>query len=198
MELNIVNEKFKAVCKELDRLHAGDPVKETKNGISYPRELLYIERLVEYLDEIKPGAGEIIQLAIRCQHLCRWQVPRNSYPMTRSGYLIWRNALFQYQVQIASGIMKNAGYDKRFVDQVMEIISKRNLKDNPDTQLLEDIVCLVFIKFYLFDFAKQHPETKVLSIVKKTWAKMSDEAKENAMSIDLPNEVRHLIDTALQ
>ena len=54
-------------------------------------------------------------------------------------------------------------------------------------QMLEDVICFVFLRWYFADFAAKHPEEEILRIVTKTARKMSPEARERALAeFDLP------------
>ncbi|TFH54365.1 MAG: DUF4202 family protein, partial [Candidatus Zixiibacteriota bacterium] len=80
--------------------------------------------------------------------------------------------------------------------------AKKGIKENPDTQLLEDVTDLVFIEHYLLEFAGKHPdydEEKWLDIIRKTWKKMSDRAQQFALSggVRLPESLVPLIKKAV-
>jgi hypothetical protein len=99
--------------------------------------------------------------------------------------------------------MKQVGYDDEMVDRVKTIVSKKGLKVNPETQLMEDVVDLVFIEHYMLGFTAQHPEydeAKWIPIIRKTWQKMSPHAREFALSgrIKLPEALVPLILKAVQ
>ena len=51
---------------------------ETADGLAQPRELLYARWLTDWVLKLCPDASEPLRLAARCQHLCRWMVPRDS------------------------------------------------------------------------------------------------------------------------
>ena len=83
-------------------------------------------------------------------------------------------------------------------ERVKAIISKKGLKINPETQLMEDVIDLVFIEHYMLDFAGKHPEydeAKWIEIVKKTWLKMSSRAHDFVLAgkIKLPEALVPLI-----
>jgi hypothetical protein len=84
------------------------------------------------------------------------------------------------------------------IEQVKMAVSKRGIKTNPDTQMMEDVTDLVFIEHYMLGFAGQHAEyseEKWLDIIRKTWRKMSDRAHTFATSggIKLPEPLVPLI-----
>jgi len=74
---------------------------------------------------------------------------------------------------------------------------KKELQTNAETQLLEDVICLVFIEFYLEDFALQHTDEKVIDILKKTLRKMSQKAIQQVNNIPLSERIKILIKHAV-
>lgn len=145
-----------------------------------------------------PDASEVAQLAVRAQHIQRWTVPRSSYPLGKPGYFAWRTGLYKFHAETAGNLMRQAGYDEAMVEQVKTAISKQDIKTNPDTQMLEDVSCLVFIEHYMLGFAGQQPdytEEKWLGIIRKTWKKMSGTAQTFATTggIKLPEALVPLI-----
>jgi len=181
-----------------DAYNAKDPNLETWEGKNYPKEVLYARRMTERLNAFAPDAAEYVQLAARCQHIGRWEIPRSKYPMDRKGYLQWRNEEKQHHAKIASDILTVCGYDQSTIEIVSFLLLKKQLYTNPDSQLLEDVVCLVFIEFYLEEFAAKHDDTKVIDILKKTAQKMSPRALKEAASC-IPNaKLLQLMKTALK
>jgi hypothetical protein len=185
-----------------DAANALDPNLEDAGGQLRPKELLYAERMSAMLQRFAPTASETVQLAVRAQHIQRWTVPRNSYPMTPVGYKQWRTGLYKFHAETAGALMRDAGYDEDTIEQVERIVAKKGIKVNDDTQLLEDIASLVFIEHYLTTFAAQHPEydeAKWCDIIRKTWQKMSAEARDFALKggITLPPDLTPLIVKAI-
>jgi hypothetical protein len=167
-----------------------------------PKELLYARRMSDMIGRFAPEASEAAQLAVRAQHIRRWTVPRSSYPMTKEGYHAWRSGLYTFHANTAGELMRQAGYDDVMIERVKKAVSKRGIKVNPDTQLLEDIANLVFIEHYMLDFAKSKPdydEAKWLEIIRRTWGKMSKAAQAFALSgkIRLPEPLVPLITRAI-
>jgi hypothetical protein len=98
--------------------------------------------------------------------------------------------------------VQQAGYGEDVVDRVSEAVAKKRIKENPDTQTLEDVTDLVFLEHYMQEFADKHPEyteEKWLDIVRKTWKKMSAEAQQFALSgsVNLPEPLVPLIQKAV-
>jgi hypothetical protein len=189
---------YQAAIAAIDQANAEDPNRETADGKEYPKELLYSQRMTEMQERYIPDASEAVKLAVRAQHIQRWKIPRGSYPMDKQGYLQWRTGLYKFHADTVAEIMKKAGYDDEMIERVRKIVGKKGLKVNPETQLMEDVVDLVFIEHYLTGFVAQHPEydeAKWIPIIRKTWQKMSSNAHEFALSgkIRLPEALVPLI-----
>jgi hypothetical protein len=189
-------DRLKRAYEAFDAYNSKDPNQETYEGTSYPKELLYAMRMTERLTIYSPSAPEYVLLAARCQHIGRWEIPRKSYPMDRKGYLQWRNQLKSHHCNIAEGILLTCEYDMHTIEIVKFLLMKRELQKNPETQLLEDVVCLVFIEYYLADFAAQHETEKVIDIVRKTMKKMTHRAIKSVGSLKLTDNVKALIEKA--
>lgn len=194
---------YQAAIAAIDQANAEDPNKEIANSKEFPKELLYSQRMTEMQERYIPEASEAVKLAVRAQHIQRWKIPRSNYPMDKQGYLQWRTGLYKFHAETAGRIMQEAGYDDLMIDRVKKIVSKKGLKVNPETQLMEDVVDLVFIEHYLVGFVAQHPEydeAKWIPIIRKTWQKMSSRAHEFALSgkIKLPEALVPLILKAVQ
>lgn len=193
------SQRFARAIALFDAANAEDTRLDTgPDGQELPRELLYARRMTDMIDRFAPGASETARLAVRAQHIQRWKVPRDSYPMNRDGYMQWRTGLYKFHAETAGRLMKEAGYDDESIEQVKMAVGKRGLKVNPDTQLLEDVTDLVFIEHYMIGFATQKPdysEDKWLEIIRKTWKKMSPAAHEFALAgkIKLPESLTPLI-----
>ncbi len=176
-----------------DAYNATDPNQEGYEGKTYPKEVLYAGRMTKKLNDYAPEAPEYMQLAVRCQHIGRWEIARNSYPMDRPGYLMWRSQLKLHHTKIAGPILKECGYDDETIEKVKALLLKKQLHQNPDTQLIEDVICLVFVEYYLDDFAKQHSEEKMVDILRKTLKKISPRGIEEALKINMTDHVKQLI-----
>jgi len=189
---------YQTAIAVFDKANAEDPNRELADGKDYPKELLYAQRMSEMQERYAPEASEAVKLAVRAQHIQRWKIPRSDYPMDKPGYMLWRTTLYKFHAETAGSLMKQAGYDAEMVERVKTIVSKKGLKSNPETQLMEDVVDLVFLEHYMLGFAGQHPEydeAKWILIIRKTWNKMSARAHEFALSgkITLPESLVPLI-----
>jgi hypothetical protein len=194
----LTQDRYQAAIAAFDQANAQDPNKEMADGREYPKELLYARRMTDMQERYAPEASEAVKLACRAQHIQRWKSPRSNFPMDRQGYLQWRTGLYKFHAETAGNLMKEAGYDDETIDRVRAIVGKKGLKVNQETQLMEDVVDLVFIEHYMIGFATSHPEydeAKWIEIIKKTWQKMSGRAHEFALAgkIKLPEVLVPLI-----
>ncbi len=194
----MTQESYQAAMAAFDKANAEDPNRDTAGGKEHPRELLYAQRMTAMLERYASEASEAVRLAVRAQHIRRWKIPRSDYPMDKPGYMLWRTTLYRFHAETAGKLMKESGCDDDMIARVRNIVSKKELKTDPETQLMEDVADLVFIEHYMLAFAGQHPdydEAKWIQIIRKTWQKMSPRAHEFALSgrIELPAELTPLI-----
>ena len=186
----------------IDAANSEDPNRETADGKDWPKELLYSHRMTDMQQRFAPDADDAMKLAMRAQHIQRWKSRRDAYPMDRIGYLQWRKDLYKIQAQTAADLLAQAGYDEDVIERVRNAVAKKAIKENPDTQLLEDVTDLVFIEHYMLAFVGRHPdydEEKWLDIIRKTWNKMSGRAQQFALSgsVKLPEPLVPLVQKAV-
>ncbi|KAF1992742.1 hypothetical protein P154DRAFT_583520 [Amniculicola lignicola CBS 123094] len=188
---------YTSALSAIDAAHALDPTKVTINGIETPYELHYAQKCTEYLEKRAPEASETLRLAVRAQHFRRWEIPRSSYPMTRIGYHTWRTYLKQRQAELVEMILDEAGYEPEPRKRVGALIRKEDLRKDEETQILEDVACLVFLDDQFEQFEKEHDEEKIVSILRKTWGKMSERGHELALEIPMSGRPEELVKKAL-
>jgi hypothetical protein len=181
----------------IDAQNAQDPNIEIYQSQSHPKELLYSKRMYDKLMAFEPNASEAIQIAAKAQHICRWKMPRELYPMDRVGYLKWREDLKKFHAKTTATILEKVGYDEEFIARVSFLIEKKLLKKDAGTQLLEDVICLVFLEFYLEPFVEKHSTEKMKNIILKTWNKMSDKGHQQALTINYSADNLQLITEAI-
>lgn len=189
--------RFEAAIERLDAAHREDPNRELFEDHELPAELLYAERMTRWLQRLAPDASEPLRLAARCQHLCRWRIPRDRYPMDRPGYLRWRSDLARFHAEKAGEILGAVGYDAETLRRVQSLVRKERLKLDPEAQLLEDVICLVFLESYFAGFSRKHDEEKLVTILRKTWRKMSPQGHAAALALPLSPADRALVEKAL-
>jgi hypothetical protein len=179
-------ERFERALARFDAANAEDPNQQIVDGQPQPKELVYGQRISAMLARFAPQASEALQLAARCQHIRRWEIPRSEYPQTTIGYKQWRTRLKQFHADTAAAILNDVGYDDDTIRRVRALLRKEGLKTNPETQALEDVVDLVFLEHYLEDFVAKHGhqgEDKLADILRKTWKKMSPEGQAAALNL---------------
>jgi len=191
------HDRFMRAIESIDRAHCEDPNQELWEGCVYPKELLYSQRMTAWLQQLQPDAPEALRLAARAQHLRRWMVAREDYPATREGYLKWRSRLYGFHAEQAESLLRLAGYDGDTIEVVKKIVAKRGLKRDPEVQLIEDVACLVFLEHYFPAFAGGQDEDKLIGIVRKTWLKMSEVARAQALELKLPETLQVIVVKAL-
>jgi len=189
--------RFATAIDRLDAANALDPNATIVDGAPQPKELVYARRMTEWLNRLEPNASESLQLAARAQHLMRWSIPRSQFPMDRPGYLKWRTTLYDFHADKAAEILGEVGYDDETIGQVRSLIRKQGIKTDPEMQLLEDVICLVFLENYFAEFAADQDEEKLIRILRRTWAKMSPRGHQAALGLELPERERKLIERAL-
>lgn len=190
-------ETLAAIFNDFDVFNKQDPSQEELEGKSVPKEFAYAVRMSSRLDEYDPNASPAVKLAARCQHIGRWKIPRSSYPMDKVGYIKWRNELKKFHAETAGSIMEKHRVDRDLIDRVKFLVQKKDLKNDPETQTLEDVVCLVFLEHYLEEFAGKHPEDKLIDILAKTWRKMSPRAQKAALKIAYSDRIGRLLEQVL-
>lgn len=194
--------RFGQAITSFDALNRQDPSLEDAEGKTYPKELLYSERMSAMLRRYAPEASEALQLAARCQHIQRWKIARASYPMTKAGYYQWRTELKSFHADIARQVLADAGYDDATVARVCALVKKALPADDAEAQILEDVVVLVFLESYLEQFVASHADydaAKFADILNKTLRKTSAKARSAAQTmITLPAGLRPLLASLLK
>lgn len=189
--------RLETVIGLIDEANQQDPNLETFEGVAYPREWLYGRRMSACLEQFCPEASESLRIAARGQHIRRWEIPRSNYPATREGYLKWRTFLYGFHADQVAGLMRHAGYEADLIERVKTLIQKRGIKTDGEVQTLEDVICLVFLEYHFAEFARTQDAEKLITIVRKTWNKMSDRGHEFALRLPFPESVQPLLARAL-
>ncbi|MDR5172961.1 DUF4202 domain-containing protein [Methylobacillus flagellatus] len=193
---------FSQAMQAFDARNAQDPNQTLVNGVAVPKELAYARRMTEMLQRYRPDASETLQLAARCQHIERWTLPRDAYPMTKPGYHQWRRKLKQYHAEVAREIMQQAGYDEETILRVAALVSKEAPLADAEMQVLEDVVVMVFVEYYLEEFVGQHPEYDVpkwKDILRKTLRKVSKAGHQALLTqVKLPQALVPLIQEVMR
>jgi Domain of unknown function (DUF4202) len=190
----LMTDRLQCALSAIDAANGRDPAVEA----GQPAELVYGRRMSDALAAFAPGASEALQIAVRGQHLERWLNPRRAYPDGKAGYIAWRNAAKRRHAERVAEIMATCGYDGETIARAGALVRKERLRADAEAQTLEDVACLVFLRYYAASFAAKHPEAKVLDILVKTQRKMSPLSRAQALDFGLPGPVLALYELALK
>ena len=177
-----MNDRLQQTLRRFDEYNAADPNLFTWEGQTCPQELFLARKLHEWVMTLAPDASEALVLASRCQHIGRWEITRDSYPEGRIGYLTWRKALARHHAQIADRIMQETGYPQDVRDRVTAILMKQGIKQDPDVQVMENALCLVFLQYQYEAFHPAHPD-KIVEILRKSLLKMDGAGHQQALTL---------------
>ncbi len=172
-----MTDRLDHVFAAIDAANARDPRLED----GQPACLLYGQRMTAEQQRLFPDASEVLRIACRGQHIERWTLPRDSFPMDRAGYLRWRSEQGRRHAERIAGLMAEAGYDADDIDRARTMLTKQGLKRDPEVQALEDVICFTFIRWYLGDFMAEQPDDRMPRILERTARKMSAEARARAL-----------------
>lgn len=193
--------QLESVLSAIDEINRKDTARTLVNGTEHPKELLYGQRMSACLAQYWPQASELLQIAVRAQHIKRWHLKRTEFEQGKAGYYQWRIALGKFHAELTATIMQEHGYSQVQAEQAASIIRKEQLKSNTESQTLEDVACLVFLSHYFDEFASkylaQNNEAKIIRIVQLTWKKMSEDAHNIALKLTLPEHLAAIVSKAL-
>ncbi|KAA8644586.1 hypothetical protein EYZ11_001456 [Aspergillus tanneri] len=204
---------FDKAMRLIDAAHAEDPHlvpilgglstdQGVKGGETHeiPYELHYANKMTTYLHLRCPHASDTLRLAIRAQHLRRWEVPRETYPSTKAGYHAWRSGLQRRQAELVASLCEEAGYSSAEAMRVATLVRKESFRQgdgDEEAQVLEDVACLVFLDDQFAGFRDGREDEKIVTILKKTWAKMSPQGRDLALGIEMGERERELVVRAI-
>lgn len=190
---------YEEAVRRFFAIHEEDPRKVLRDGREVAWAVLYHDRMLSWLEKLAPEASEPLRLAAYCQHLRRWKIPRQNYPEGKLGYKKWRHDLAQLHGDEAAVVLEECGYGHDTIARVRELLLKADFKADPESQVLEDVVCLVFLENEFAAFAAKHEEEKLVTIVRKTWRKMSSrgQSEAQALAAGLPGGLQVLVKRAI-
>jgi hypothetical protein len=170
----ITAEQYQIAIAQIDALHNADPNTVEHDGQAVSAEWLYSERMLQILLLHTPNADYVLKLAAKCQHNKRWEIPRSTFEINKKGYYQWRAAIMEHQLAVTTEALRQSGIEAADIELVCNALRSKNDKTHMQAAIIEDVACLVFIKWYLVDFASQFDVEKATVILKKTAAKMTD------------------------
>lgn len=181
-----MSSRLSAVLEKIDDANSRDPKRAACDGGTTPEALLYGERMSLLLGEFVDAPSEELQIAVRGQHIERWMRARADYPEGRAGYLQWRRDAAQFHALRLAELMASEGYATEACERVGALVRKLGLKTDDEAQTLEDVACLVFMRWYFAPFAPSRTPEELVAIVHKTAKKMSPRGREAALKLPLP------------
>jgi hypothetical protein len=188
--------RLTAALDRIDQLNREDPASDLWEGAPQPREWVYSQRLTNWVLRLRPNASDALRIAARGQHIRRWTIPRGQYPRNRAGYLKWRETLKRFHADEVASVMRQAGYADAEIARVRALILKQGLGADPETQALEDALCLIFLETQFHQLRGKTAPATMAQVLRKTWAKMSDQAKAIAHSLPMEPEDRRTLEAA--
>jgi hypothetical protein len=174
---------YERACAAIDAANEADPRRVEAEGKTWSQEVLYSRRMVEWAKRLSADPSEALLLAVRAQHLRRWTVPRSSYPEGREGYLRWREGLKKVHADGLAEFMKDAGYGEEPIAKARSLILRKQHAADPEGAVLEDAACLVFLQFEFAGFARRTEPERMIDILRKSWAKMSENGRKAALAL---------------
>jgi hypothetical protein len=181
----------------IDAANADDPNTIDVGGVTRPKELAHAELMTAWLERLVEHPTDAQRLAARAHHLRRWVSPREAHPEGKAGYLRWRRDQGRRQAEEVAEILGRCGYDQATVDRVQAIITKVDLRNDPQVQAHEDALCLVFLQTQLLELAGRLGLEKAVDVLAKTVRKMSPRGRSEALELDLEPAGRAALEQAL-
>lgn len=193
------NSRLQEAIARLESCLQEDPREAVIAGVRGPRDFLFTRRCLDWIQKLTPSPGEDLLVATWGHVLYRWQIARDGYPKTPDGYHNWRGAQSRLAAVEVEKILRGIRYDESAIAHVRELILKTTFPKDPDSRILEDATCLVFLETKLEDYrAEWEQEGKMVRILKGTWRKMTPRARELAKTIPYSPEAQKLLSQCLR
>jgi Domain of unknown function (DUF4202) len=190
-----LSSRYDAAVAAIDQANAADPNIVEVRGHRVALALIHGQLAAEWIAQLVDDPDEPLLLAARAHHLRRWELPRDSYPAGRPGYLRWRRDQKARHATDVAAILEPCGYDATEVERVQHLIRREPVDG---TQAVEDAACLVFIETQLASFAARTEHELTISVIRKTARKMSSAGLELVERIPLGDTERDLLTEALE
>lgn len=181
----------------IDAANAEDPRRVLHEGREIGFEERHADLAAAWVLRLRPEASPALRIAARGQHVRRWTIPRADYPKDRTGYLRWRETLKRLHAATLAEFLREEGATAAIIERVQALVLKKNIKGDPETQTLEDALCLTFLQTECAQLRASTDPEKFGVIVRKTWAKMSAKGQEAALGLPLPSADLAAIQEAL-
>jgi len=193
-----VRSELTAAFAAIDAANAADPNVIEWRDERWPRAQLQGLLATEWVEVLDPRASDEVLLAARAHHVHRWAIARATYPDGRVGYLRWRRALKEVHAEVVAELLPAAGISIETVARVQALVRKEGLGHDPETQLVEDAICLTFLETQFEELAARLDHDRLVTAVKKTVEKMSDQAVALVARTRISPNARAALDDALR
>jgi Domain of unknown function (DUF4202) len=187
--------RYDAATAAIDQANAADPNIVEVRGQQVALALVHGQLAAEWIERLVDEPDEALLLAARAHHLRRWELPRDSYPPGRPGYLRWRRDQKVRHATDVAAILLPRGYGADEIDRVQRLI-RREVIDG--SQAVEDAACLVFIETQLVSFAARTEHQLMIEVIRKTARKMSQHGLRLVAEIPLGETESSLLSEALE
>lgn len=189
---------FDLAITAIDAANAQDPNLIVVDGHEIPKEVAHGAMVTAWVLKLSPDASVSLLFAARAHHIRRWLVPRSDYPQGRAGYLKWRIGLHDIHAREVGVVLAEVGIDEAIICRTQDLVRKKNLGKDPEVQVLEDALCLVFLETQLHGLAARLDAETVIRALVRSLAKMSDAGKAAAAGIALADSDRLLLSEAIE
>jgi hypothetical protein len=187
--------RYDAAIAAIDAANADDPTIVEVRGQRVALALVHGRLAAEWIDKLVDEPDETLTLAARAHHLRRWELPRDSYPLGRAGYLRWRRDQKVRHAKDVAAILESCGYQTSEIEAVQRLIRRESVDG---AQAVEDAACLVFIETQLASLAERMDHDLMVDVIRKTAHKMSGRGLRLVASIPLGSAENSLLKQALE
>lgn len=193
----MVSQRYATAVSVIDFANSEDPNLIWSRGERLPLAMVHGQLAAEWIPRLVEDPDEALLLAARAHHLRRWELPRGAYPEGRAGYLRWRRDQKERHATDVAEILLTVGYDEATIHRVQTLIRRQRIDVESGTQWIEDAACLVFLETQLADFSEQIDRERLMSVIQKTAAKMSEGALALVPEVPMSEEARQILTDAL-
>ena len=144
--------RYQTAVAAIDAANAADPTHVDVRGERVALALIHGRLATEWIERLVDDPDEILMIAARAHHLRRWELPRDSYPLGRPGYLRWRRDQKARHAKDVAAILEPCGYGPAEIEEVQRLIRRESVEGAQD---VEDAACLVFIETQLASLAER-------------------------------------------
>jgi len=186
--------RYEAAAAAIDAANSDDPTTVTVRGHEAPLAQIHGQLAVQWIERLVDDPDEPLLLAGRAHHLRRWELPRDSYPQGRAGYLRWRRDQKARHARDIAVILSPCGYGPDEIERVQRLIRREAVDGTP---AVEDAACLVFIETQLTSLVERMDHALLIDVIRKTARKMTDEGLACVAEIPLDDRARGVLAEAL-